>query len=62
MTLFRTTEKVKSESSKLALQGVLFAKQGSRISSLIRIQIEEIKRKVRACSPAAKHFIGPGDH
>ena len=52
MTMFKTTPKVKSVSSILALQGNLIAKQGSRISSLIRIQIEETKRKVRVTSPA----------
>ena len=62
MTMFKTTEKVKSESRKLALNGELIAKQGSRVSSLIRINIEETKRKVRECSPEALQFIGPGDH
>lgn len=62
MTMFKMTEKVKSESKKLALQACFIAKQGSRVSSLIRIQIEETKRKVRVCSPAALQFIGPGDN
>ena len=57
----KKTEKVKSESRELALQGVLSAKQGNRVSSLIRIQIEEVKRRVRVCSPEALQFIGPGD-
>jgi hypothetical protein len=29
---------------------------------MIRIQLEDIKGKVRALSPAALQFIGPGDH
>ncbi len=62
MTMFKMTEKVKSVSRKLAIQRDLSAKQGSRMSSLIRIQIEEIKRKVRISSPEALGFIGPGDH
>ncbi len=61
MTMLKTTEKVKNESKKLVLQSGLFAKQGSRISSQIRIQIEETKRKVGVCSPAELRFIGPGD-
>ncbi len=62
MTMFKTTEKVKRESSILALQCSFIAKQGSRISSMIRIQIEETKRKVRVTSPESLQFIGPGDH
>lgn len=62
MTMFRTTEKVKSESRRQAIQGILTPKQGRRVASLIRIQMEEVKRKVRVCSPQAKQFIGPGDH
>jgi hypothetical protein len=61
MTMLKTMEKVKRESKKLTLQCSLFAKQGSRVSSLIRIQIEETKRKVGFYSPAALRFIGPGD-
>jgi len=60
MNLFKTTEQVKSVIKKLALLGSLLAKQGSRVSSLIRIQIEETKRKVEYHSPAALRFIGPG--
>ncbi|WP_342433163.1 hypothetical protein [Neobacillus sp. FSL H8-0543] len=62
MTRFKTTEKVMSVSNRLALQCSLIAKEGKRVSSLIRIQIEETKRKVRVQSPAALQFIGPGDH
>jgi hypothetical protein len=61
MTLLRTTEKVKRESQKLASQYGLFLKRASRMSSLIRIQLEETKRKVGFYSPAALRFIGPGD-
>jgi len=61
MTMLKTMEKVKRVSKKLAIQCSNFAKQGNRISSLIRIQIEETKRKVGVYSPAAMRFIGPGD-
>jgi len=62
MTLFKTTEKVVNEARKLVEEGVLKAKQHHRVASLIRIQIEEVKRKVRSLSPAALQFIGPGDY
>ncbi|WP_318509044.1 hypothetical protein [Bacillus sp. T3] len=62
MTSFRTTEKVKSEARRQSIQGGLVPKQGRRVASLIRIQMEEVKRKVRVCSPQAKQFIGPGDY
>jgi hypothetical protein len=62
MTRFKTTEKVKKVANRLALQCSLIAKEGTRISSLIRIQLEETKRKVRVQSPAALQFIGPGDN
>lgn len=61
MTMLKITEKVKSVTKMLALQSSFIAKQGSRVASLIRIQIEETKRKVGVCSPAALQFIGPGD-
>lgn len=61
MTMFKMTEKVKSETRKQQIHGGLIPKQGGRVLSLIRIQTEEIKRKVRECSPEAKQFIGPGD-
>lgn len=62
MTMFKMIEKVKSETRKQQIHGGFIPKQGIRVSSLIRIQTEEIKRKVRECSPEAKQFIGPGDH
>ena len=61
MTMLKRLEKVKRVSRKLAQTGELYSKQGSRVSSLIRIQIEDAKAKVRALSPAALQFIGPGD-
>lgn len=61
MTMLKATAKVKSEARKLVLLANQMSKQGKRISSLIRIQIEETKRKVRALSPSARQFIGPGD-
>jgi|SRR4051794_7169990 hypothetical protein len=61
MTMLKATEKVKRESQKRASQCSLFIKQGSSISNLIRIQLEETKGKVRFHSPAALRFIGPGD-
>src|SRR3954447_14055380 len=62
MTMLKATEKVKRESQKRASQcSLFFIKQGSSISNLIRIQLEETKGKVRFHSPAALRFIGPGD-
>jgi hypothetical protein len=61
MTMVRMIEKVKREARKLALLAVFTAKQGSRVTGLIRIQMEETKRKVRVSSPEALSFIGPGD-
>lgn len=61
MTMVKTMEKVKSESRKLEQAGSLIGKQRDRVSSLIRIQIEDVKRKVRSCSPSNLSFIGPGD-
>lgn len=61
MTIFRMVEKVNRVYRKLAQSGELHQKHGSRVSSLIRIHIEEVKRKVRGVSPAALQFIGPGD-
>jgi hypothetical protein len=61
MTMFQMSEKGKKETKKPTLQGKLTAQQGNRLSRFIRIQIEETKGKVRALSPAALQFIGPGD-
>jgi hypothetical protein len=61
MTMMRMLKEVENEARKLALQGVLAAKQGSRVISLIRKEIEETKRKVRESSPSSLQFIGPGD-
>ncbi|OLS39945.1 hypothetical protein [Bacillus sp. MRMR6] len=61
MTLLKMTEQVKKEIEKLTIQCRFNAKEGNRVASQIRIQIEETKRKVRECSPAALQFIGPGD-
>jgi len=61
MNMLKATEKVMKFSRKLALQCNMYAKEGSRISKLIIIQIEEIKRKVGFRSPASLRFIGPGD-
>ncbi len=61
MTMMRMLQEVESEARKLALQGVLIAKQAGRVVSLIRMQIEETKRKVRECSASSLQFIGPGD-
>src|SRR3954449_898981 len=62
MTMLKTTEKVKHLFKKLSIGTSLIVKQGIIISSTIRIQIEEIKRKVGFRSPAALRFIGPGDN
>jgi predicted CoA-binding protein len=61
MTMYKMTEEVKKECKKLAIHCRFNLKEGNRISSQIRIQLEETKRKVRVCSPAALQFIGPGD-
>ncbi|WP_147535163.1 hypothetical protein [Bacillus marasmi] len=61
MTMLRMTEKVKSATRKLAIQGRLSLKQAGPLPSLIRIHLEEVKRKVRVRSPESKLFIGPGD-
>ncbi|MDR7075593.1 putative CoA-binding protein [Neobacillus niacini] len=62
MTMYRMTEEVEKECKKLTIQCRFNLKEGKRVSSQIRIQLEETKRKVRVCSPAALQFIGPGDH
>jgi predicted CoA-binding protein len=61
MTIYKMTEKVKKECKRLAIQCHFNLKEGKRISSQIRIQLEETKRKVKVFSPAALQFIGPGD-
>lgn len=61
MTMFRAVEKVNRVYRRLVQSGELLSKQGSRVSSLIRIHIEDVKRKVTGVSPAALIFIGPGD-
>lgn len=61
MTMFSMSKKEKGKSRELALLGEMITKQGKCVSSLIRIQLEDIKGKVRALSPAALQFIGPGD-
>lgn len=60
MTMFRTVENVVGAAEKLA-NLTNSAKQGHRLASLIRIPIEEMKRRVGVYSPAALQFIGPGD-
>ena len=62
MSMLKATEIVNGLSKKRSLNDSLSAEQGIHISSFIRIQIEEIKRKVGVCSPAALRFIGPGDN
>jgi hypothetical protein len=61
MNMLKATEKVMVIFRTLALQCKMYAKEGSQISKLIIIQIEEIKRKVGFHSPASLRFIGPGD-
>jgi hypothetical protein len=62
MSMLKATEVVNGPSKKRSLNDSISAEQGIHISSLIRIQFEEIKRKVEYRSPAALRFIGPGDH
>lgn len=60
MNLLKQTEKVNILAKKVILTS-LFYKQRNRLSFLIRILMEETKRKVEFRSPAALRFIGPGD-
>jgi hypothetical protein len=62
MTLLSMFEKEADRARILALLKVKTPKRAKRISNMIRIQLEDIKGKVRAMSPAALQFIGPGDH
>ncbi len=55
-------EKEEEMARKLALLKVKTPKRAKGIPTMIRIQLEDIKGKVRALSPAALQFIGPGDH
>lgn len=58
----RPIEKVNEQPHTLKLRSEHTKKQEQPLSGFIRIQLEEIKRKVRIASPAALQFIGPGDH
>ncbi len=60
VTMLNTLEKVRGTVKRLVSQ-LITSKQGLSVSNPIRIQIEEMKRKVRVYSPAALQFIGPGD-
>ena len=62
MSMLQATEVMNGPSKIRSLKDSLSAEKGIHISSLIRIQFEEIKRKVEYRSPAALRFIGPGDH
>ena len=62
MSLLKLFEKEEEIARKLALLKVIIPKRAKGISNMIRIQLEDIKGKVRALSPAALQFIGPGDH
>ncbi|MGJ7923029.1 hypothetical protein [Neobacillus sp. LXY-4] len=61
MTLLTISENVKHKYRKQPITLGVLAKQETQLSTLIRIQMEEVKRKVRVRSPEAKQFIGPGD-
>lgn len=61
MNMMKAALEVERDSRRLSLLGSLIAKQGARVSSQNRRQIEETKRKDGAYSPAALQFIGPGD-
>lgn len=61
MALLRMSKKEKGWTRMLKLRGKPIDKRSRSLSSLIRIQLEDIKGKVRALSPAALQFIGPGD-
>lgn len=60
MSLLKMFEK-EELARKLALLKVKIPKRANGIPNMIRIQLEDIKGKVRAISPAALQFIGPGD-
>ena len=62
MTLLKLFEKEEALARMLALLKVVIPKRVKGISTMIRIQMEDIKGIVRAHSPAALQFIGPGDH
>ncbi|WP_338470784.1 hypothetical protein R4Z10_18700 [Niallia sp. XMNu-256] len=62
MTMFRMSEKAKGMLGKMERFSELIAKRGERVTSQIRIQLEDIKGKVLALSPSVLQFIGPGDH
>ena len=62
MSLLKLFEKEEEIARKLALLKVIIPKRAKGIPTMIRIQLEDIKGKVRALSPAALQFIGPGDH
>jgi len=59
MTMFKMSKE--GIMRELAFLGAFISKQGKEVFSMIRMQLEEIKEKVRALSPAALQFIGPGD-
>ncbi len=61
MNMLKATEKVNGLSKIDHYNATYMPKKEVEISKLIRIQIEEIKRKVGFRSPAALRFIGPGD-
>ena len=61
MTVFSMSEKEKGLFRRRELLAQRFSKQGERVSKLIRIKLEDIKGRVRAQSPSALQFIGPGD-
>jgi hypothetical protein len=61
MTMFNRSQEEKGQSRIPKLRGKLIDKRGRYVSSFIRMQLEDIKGKVRALSPAALQFIGPGD-
>jgi hypothetical protein len=62
MTMFSMLEKEEARSRKLAILQVKIPERDKGISNMIRIQSEDVKGKVRAISPAAMQFIGPGDY
>ncbi len=62
LTMLKAREKEVRAFKKLALQSIYISQEGTKLTGWIRIQMEDVKRKVVLCSPAALRFIGPGDH
>ncbi|WP_394232143.1 hypothetical protein [Niallia oryzisoli] len=61
LTMLKAMDKEVRAFNMQALQSIFMSQEGGKLTGWIRIQMEETKRKVVQCSPAALRFIGPGD-